>query len=398
MLSSLIYRSEVTAALSQELLTELIEAAKLSNARKQISGLLLYDYPYFFQALEGPKEALKNLYEKLLADPRHKNVVILADEVISDRQYPKLGMHFMDLQQLKLSDTSLDSYRSKNNLQPVNKNIPNKIEKFINQFIERKTNGTPGIENANQSRLISPPVQNKQPGINAIPPNGYSFAFQAVVDCHKKNIAFVEALARGPNGEGAQAYFSSMSHEELEHFNIHSTEDAISLASQLGIKNLSINFNPRTIFQSTHTADKLADLLHKYGLNCNQLIIELTESDCIGNYKLAHEIISRLRANGIQLAIDDFGAGYAGLSLLAEFQPDIIKIDQALTKNIHSSGPKQAIVSAIVNCAESLAISVVAEGVEDQKDFRLITDLGIHQLQGYLLCTPEINNFSEPCW
>ncbi len=398
MLSSLIYRSQAKVDLTPEMLSELVEKAKLSNQQHEISGLLFYDHPYFFQALEGPEESIKALFKKISQDPRHGNVVLLGHEVISDRKYPNLGIHLLDLKKLHISDISLDSYRSENNLHPINKNSINKIEKFINQFIESKYKRDLSTEITNQLEILSPQIPTSGSGIMATPPNGYSFAFQAVLDCRHKNISFVEALARGPKGEGAQEYFSSMNSEQREHFDMHSTEDAMSLASQLGISKFAVNFSPKVIFQSTHIAEKLPALLQKYGFDCNQLIIEITESDFIGNYHLAVDIISKLRANGIQLAIDDFGAGYAGLSLLAEFQPDIIKIDQALTKNIHSNGPKQSIVNAIFNCADSLAISVVAEGIEDEKDFQFMTGLGISQFQGYLFNTPEMNTYREPNW
>lgn len=398
MLASLMYRSQAIVDLTQGMLSELVEKAKQCNQKNGISGLLFYDHPYFFQALEGPEESIKSLFKKISLDPRHANVVLLGHEVISDRKYPNLGMHLLDLKKLHISDISLESYRSENNLHPINKGSTNKIERFINQFIENKYKRNLSAEITNQLEIFSLPIPKTGSGITAIPPNGYSFAFQPVLDCHQKNTSFVEALARGPKGEGAQEYFSSMSSEQREHFDMHSTEDAMSLASQLGISKLAVNFSPKVIFQSTHVAEKLPALLRKYGFNCNQLVIEITESDFIGNYNLAVDIISKLRADGIQLAIDDFGAGYAGLSLLAEFQPDIIKIDQALTKGIHSNGPKQSIVSAIFNCADSLAISVVAEGIENEKDFQFIGGLGISQFQGYLFNTPEINTYSEPSW
>jgi EAL domain-containing protein (putative c-di-GMP-specific phosphodiesterase class I) len=189
-----------------------------------------------------------------------------------------------------------------------------------------------------------------------------------------------------------------MSQSEFEQFEMYSTEDAISLAAQLGIHKFSVNLNPKTIFESIDIVDKLENLLQKYGFDHSQLIVEITESDFIGNHKLAKNIISKLRASGITLAIDDFGAGYAGLSLLAEFQPDILKIDSSLIQSISSSGPKQSIVNAIYDCAESLAISVVAEGVEQESDFQCLSNMGISQFQGYLFSTPQINAYTRHQW
>lgn len=76
------------------------------------------------------------------------------------------------------------------------------------------------------------------------------------------------------------------------------------------------------------------------------------------------KVLKALRVAGMKLAIDDFGAGYSGLSLLTRFQPDKIKVDAELVRDIHISGTKQAIVASVVRCCEDLGITVVAEGVE----------------------------------
>jgi EAL domain-containing protein (putative c-di-GMP-specific phosphodiesterase class I) len=398
MLSSLIYRSQIHQNVDQEMIVKMVENANHSNQKYQISGLLFYDAPFFFQVLEGPEESVKSLFEKILQDPRHSNVVLLVNEIIKSRQYPNLGMHFLDLEKIKSIDMSLGQYREVNNLRPVNNNFDSKIEKFICQFIERKYKNNLRHAIANGLEQLSYPILQKDSDTIAVPPNGHSFAFQAVIDCRQRKTLFTEALARGHDGQSAEEYLSSMNQAEFAHFDMHSTEDAISLAAQLGIEKLSVNFSPNTIFQSMDIVDKLGAMLARYGFNPNQLVVEITESDFIGNHQLAPNIIAKLRASGIELAIDDFGAGYAGLSLLAQFQPDILKIDSGLIRSISRSGPKQSIVRAVYDCADSLAISVVAEGVECEQDFQFLTSIGITQFQGHLFNTPKINAYTGHHW
>lgn len=398
MLSSLIYRSITQQNIGKSAMIQLLADANQKNKKFQISGLLFYDAPFFFQVLEGPEESVTALYEKILKDPRHSNIVLLTHENIKTRQYPNLGMHFIDIEKIKASATALKEYRDKKNLQPVNNNFASKIEKFICQFIEKKYKNNLHAAVAGSLKPFSYPTPKEDSGFRAVPPNGHSFAFQSVIDCNKRETIFLEALARGPNGANAKDYLSGMNHSQLEQFEMHSTEDAISLAAQLGIHKLSINFSPHAIFKSTDIVDKLEILLDKYGLDHSQLIVEITESDFIANYQLAQNIISRLRAKGIELAIDDFGAGYAGLSLLAEFQPDILKIDSSLIRSISSNGPKQSIVNAIHDCANDLAISVVAEGIEDEKDFQFLSAMGITQFQGYLFSEPKMNCYTGHNW
>jgi EAL domain-containing protein (putative c-di-GMP-specific phosphodiesterase class I) len=96
---------------------------------------------------------------------------------------------------------------------------------------------------------------------------------------------------------------------------------------------------------------------------------------------------------GIKLAIDDFGAGYSGLNLLAEFQPDQVKIDMNLVRGIEKHGPRQAIVRGIAQVCVDLGIDVIAEGVETLQEFRWFEDQGIRLFQGYLFAKPAFEQF-----
>jgi len=124
------------------------------------------------------------------------------------------------------------------------------------------------------------------------------------------------------------------------------------------------------------------------GFDLSRLIFEVTESEKIVDAETLVRIFREYRKLGIKTAIDDFGAGYSGLNLLAEFQPDIIKLDMALVRNIDTDHVRQAIVKGIVQICKTLHIQVVAEGVETvgQRDF--LGSLGCDVLQGYLYGRP----------
>ena len=100
-------------------------------------------------------------------------------------------------------------------------------------------------------------------------------------------------------------------------------------------------------------------------------------------------ILNKVRREKISIAIDDFGAGYAGLNLLASIQPDILKIDMSLLRGISECGPRQAIVRAIYNMSIDLGIELLAEGVEQESEYKWLRDLGISLYQGYLFGKPE---------
>lgn len=98
--------------------------------------------------------------------------------------------------------------------------------------------------------------------------------------------------------------------------------------------------------------------------------------------------IAKYREADVRIAIDDFGAGYSGLNMLADFQPDIVKLDLKLVRNIDSHGPRQAIVRAVTQCCADLGIDLIAEGVESIAEYRFLKRAGIQMFQGYLFAKP----------
>jgi EAL domain-containing protein (putative c-di-GMP-specific phosphodiesterase class I) len=97
---------------------------------------------------------------------------------------------------------------------------------------------------------------------------------------------------------------------------------------------------------------------------------------------------SRLRKLGYRIAIDDLGAGYAGLNYFAQLTPEVVKIDMALVRNIDRETIKQRLVGSLVNLCRGLDMLVVAEGVETADECNTIVELGCDLLQGYLFARP----------
>ena len=93
------------------------------------------------------------------------------------------------------------------------------------------------------------------------------------------------------------------------------------------------------------------------------------------------------------MAIDDFGAGYSGLNLLTDFQPDQIKLDMKLIRGIEHHGPRQAIVHAIDQVCRDLGIDVIAEGVETAEEYAWLANEGVQLFQGYLFAKPAFESF-----
>ena len=128
----------------------------------------------------------------------------------------------------------------------------------------------------------------------------------------------------------------------------------------------------------------------RHSFPLERIILEATEVEAIGDPAHFAKVVNEYRRAGMKLAIDDFGAGYAGLSLLSEFQPDIVKLDMKLVRGIDSHGPRQAIVRGIAQVCVDLGIDLIAEGVETLDEFVWFDNLGVSLYQGYL--------FAKPLW
>ena len=130
----------------------------------------------------------------------------------------------------------------------------------------------------------------------------------------------------------------------------------------------------------------------------DRLIFEFTESEEMLDPAHVANIIATYQKMGFGTALDDFGAGHAGLNLLARFQPDIIKLDMELIRDIDTSSPRQIIVKGMLRMCTALGILVIAEGVETLGEFDALRALGVRYIQGYLLAKPAFEALPVVHW
>ncbi len=127
-------------------------------------------------------------------------------------------------------------------------------------------------------------------------------------------------------------------------------------------------------------------------------MFEFTENEPMRDVEHIKRIVDAYRDFGFITALDDFGAGYAGLGLLARIQPDIIKVDMDLLRGIDASGPRRAILKGLIGIANDLGVMVPAEGVETAAEFRAIADMGVRLFQGYLFGRPSLEALTKVSW
>lgn len=217
----------------------------------------------------------------------------------------------------------------------------------------------------------------------------FSCAFQPIVDVRSGTAYSHEALVRGLNNEPAYQILNRYAGARMATFDAACRAKAIEVAARIGVNtHLNLNFLPSAALDVALGLNSTIDAANRHSFPLERIIVEATEVEAIGDHAQFTRVINEYRRAGMGLAIDDFGAGYSGLSLLADFQPDIVKLDMSLVRDIHSHGPRQAIVRAIAQVCVDLGIDFVVEGVETINEYSWFNDLGVYLYQGYLFAKP----------
>lgn len=226
-------------------------------------------------------------------------------------------------------------------------------------------------------------------------------AFQPIVDVKERRVFAHEALVRGVNGEGAGAVLAQVSPVNRYAFDQTCRVKAIELASNLKLVDdgslLSINFLPNAVYEPRACIRLTLAAAMRTGFPVQRIMFEFTEVERLDSAHVLN-ILRTYRAMGFKTAIDDFGAGYAGLGLLSDFQPDLVKLDMDLIRGLGKSSVKRTIVRNTLNMLRDLGITPICEGVETIDEFERLRDLGVDLMQGYLFSKPGLAALPVPIW
>lgn len=222
-----------------------------------------------------------------------------------------------------------------------------------------------------------------------------TMAFQPIFNVSTGQPHTYEALVRGGNGEGAGEVLSRVTDETRYSFDQLCRTTAIRTASGLGLKEadaaprLSINFLPNAVYEPRACIRQTLGVAMETGFPLNRIMFEFTENERMDTDHLLN-ILRTYRSMGFATAIDDFGAGYAGMNLLAAFQPDFIKLDMDLIRGIDADETKKIVVDGVLAIARKLGVTPICEGVETAGEFKTLRDMGVDLMQGYYFARPEI--------
>ena len=158
-----------------------------------------------------------------------------------------------------------------------------------------------------------------------------------------------------------------------------------------------INAMPSSLVHADYDRHPLFLGLRERGVPTQEIVIEIVESERFEDVEMLASACDALRAQGVRIALDDMGSGYNGLSLLGALRPDFIKIDRDLVHGAHNSRMRSVMLEAIISLAQRLGCSTVAEGLEDEEDVQLCSDLGVNYAQGFFFAPPADEPITQDC-
>lgn len=231
--------------------------------------------------------------------------------------------------------------------------------------------------------------------------NVHQVAFQPIVELATGDLYEYECLFR-PNMPMLPQSISAIVHAaidtgrsvELDAFIVRLILERAGALERAGRERgrpplrLAVNLTPASLLDERFAAKALAAMIADFGLSPRQITVECTEQQAVSDVGPLVRRVKALRRLGFGFAIDDAGAGYASFSLIAALRPSIIKIDREIAYGIARDDAKQALVEAFVSFGRRIGARLVAEGIEKRADLAMLTALGVHLGQGFLIGRP----------
>jgi EAL domain-containing protein (putative c-di-GMP-specific phosphodiesterase class I) len=235
--------------------------------------------------------------------------------------------------------------------------------------------------------------------IATAPTPEFTMAFQPIVDLERREVFAHEALVRGTQGESASDILGRIDSSQRFAFHEACRIKAIELAATLRMDSrLSLNVMPNDVAGQKLCFRTAMATARRCGFPVRRLMFEITEGERVEDLPGLAATFQTFKRYGFTSAIDDFGAAYAGFELLAAFQPDVVKVDMSLVRNIHVKPVQFTIVKGFVATCGELGIKVIAEGVEDAAEVAALRNIGVDLFQGYLFARPAIAALPAIAW
>lgn len=218
--------------------------------------------------------------------------------------------------------------------------------------------------------------------------------FQPIISLKDASVIGYEALSRGPENSSLQ--FPDKLFSTAEYYNksweleslcrVKALEKAQRITND---KLLFLNVDPLIFSDEKFRKGFTKNFLSSHNIPASSIIFEITEKTAIQDYARFRQALSNYTDQGYQIAIDDTGSGYSGLTTLTEIKPNYVKIDINLIRDIHKDAFKQALIKALVSFSNSTNIKLIAEGIECEKELAMLIDLDVYAGQGFYIQRPS---------
>lgn len=227
--------------------------------------------------------------------------------------------------------------------------------------------------------------------------------FQPIVFLQNLDILGYEALSRGPSDsgfDGTELLFTfAESTNMLLELERLCRKNALRTARSLHLdRKLFLNSSAKALQDTDFTPQHLSQYVSELGMSPEHVVLEITERVAIQEWDSFKKVLRQFRDFGFKVAIDDMGAGYSSLQAIAELQPDYLKFDISLVRNIHESLIKIGLLETLVSLSSKIHASVIAEGIEEREEYETLRSLGVQLGQGYYFASPapEFPRISVP--
>lgn len=274
------------------------------------------------------------------------------------------------------------------------------LEQEIYKLIHKSTSSELFVRTSSMRGKYSPEhflklVQNHEL-LELITNQSFTTHFQPIIDLQNKDELFAYECLLRPQWQGKSVPPFKL-FEFARETNLHNyldqkaRESSIVSASSKHVPKevkLFINFLPSSIYNPEFCLQHTFKIVRENSILPSQLVFEVVESEQIHDIDHLESIFKTYKKSGMQVALDDVGAGYATLEVLEKLQPDFVKIDREYVSHCDSTLEKQLFLKSVVSVAAKLNIKVLAEGIERKEELEFCRTIGIHYGQGYLIGKP----------
>ncbi|MBE3587596.1 MAG: GGDEF domain-containing protein [Thermoanaerobacteraceae bacterium] len=245
-----------------------------------------------------------------------------------------------------------------------------------------------------KSQLDAREVDRRQQFTELLVNKNIRMVYQPIVELESGRVIGYEALCRGPENSFFASPLNLFGYAEktnqLYALEKVAREKALAgLAGELADHRLFLNISPQVVHDPSFRADEIRAYLDQVGAAPERLVFEITERTSIEDFRAFRQSLEYYRQYGFKVAVDDAGSGYSSLQAVAELQPDYIKLDLSLIRDIDKNPTKRILVETFLAFGEKTGSRIIAEGIENSDEMACLQQMGIPLGQGFFLARPS---------